>query len=187
MAVRVVAGLGNPGPRYEGTRHNVGRAVVDRLAARLGARWRRRGLAEVAEARVVGLFVVLVKPLTYMNASGEAVAAVARRYRVAPQEVLLVYDDLDLPVGRLRLRRGGSAGGHRGVLSVLAALGTQEVGRLRVGIGRPPAGVDPADYVLAPFGEEEVSLVAEAVERAADAVVTVLHEGYEAAMNRYNG
>lgn len=183
----LVVGLGNPGRGYAGTRHNVGWAVADLLAARLRVRWRRAGFAaEVAEGDIGGRRVVLLKPLTYMNRSGEAVAEAARRYGAAGR-VILVHDDLDLPLGRVRVRRGGGAGGHRGVLSVQAALGTREVGRVRVGIGRPPAGVDPADYVLAPFAPEEEAAVGEAVERAAAAVETVVREGFEAAMNRFNG
>ncbi len=186
-SVTLIVGLGNPGGRYAGTRHNVGWAVVDVLARRLRSRWRRAGFpAEVAEGELGGRRVVLVKPLTYMNRSGEAVAAALRRYG-AEGGVILVHDDLDLPPGRVRVRPGGGAGGHRGVLSVQAALGTEEVGRVRVGIGRPPAGVDPADYVLAPFAPEEEAAVGEAVERAAAAVETLLRDGYEVAMNRFNG
>ncbi len=177
-------GLGNPGRRYRGTRHNVGFEVVDRLARRWAARFRAEGSAEVAHAQFSGQPVVLAKPLTYMNLSGGAVAELVRRYGVAPSDVLVVYDDMDLPVGTIRVRARGRPGGHRGMASVVEALGTLEVPRVRVGIGRP--GSDAVDHVLSRFEPEEQAAVEEAVERAADAVEAVLRDGIHRAMDRFN-
>lgn len=188
-------GLGNPGRRYRGTRHNVGFEVVERLARRWGVRFRVQGRAEVAEATFAGEPVVLAKPLTYMNLSGEAVGELVRRLGLKPGQVLVVYDDMDLPVGTVRVRARGSSGGHRGMTSVLEALGTAEVPRVRVGIGRPaPAEAAAAvsdlvrlvDHVLSRFSPEERAQVDQAVERAADAVETALGEGIHRAMDRFN-
>lgn len=177
-------GLGNPGRRYRGTRHNVGFEVVDRLARRWAARFRTEGSAEVAHAQFSGQPVALAKPLTYMNLSGEAVAELVRRYGVAPSDVLVVYDDMDLPVGTIRVRARGRPAGHRGMASVVEALGTLEVPRVRVGIGRPWS--DAVDHVLSRFEPEERAAVEEAVERAADAVEAVLRDGIHRAMDRFN-
>jgi len=181
----LVVGLGNPGRRYRGTRHNVGWEVVDRLSAR----WdlpvsREEEEALVGRGEIAGQEVLLAKPLTYMNRSGEAVRGLVRRYGVQPQEVLVIYDDVDLPVGAIRIRPRGSSGGHHGMASVLEALGTSEIPRVRVGIGRPRG--ETAEYVLSRFSSEERPLIEEAMERAADAVEAILREGTEAAMNRYN-
>ncbi len=182
--MRLVVGLGNPGRIYRGTRHNVGFEVVERLARRWGTRFRREGLAEVAEAVFAGIPVVLAKPLTYMNRSGEAVQELVKRLGLTPSQVVVVYDDMDLPLGTLRVRPRGSSGGHHGMASVLKALGTTEVTRVRVGIGRPEG--DAVDYVLSRFEQEEASKAQEAIERAADAVETLLLEGSAAAMDRFN-
>ena len=181
----LVVGLGNPGRRYRGTRHNVGWEVVDRLSAR----WdlpvsREEEEALVGRGEIAGQEVLLAKPLTYMNRSGEAVRGLVRRYGVQPQEILVIYDDVDLPVGAIRIRPRGSSGGHHGMASVLEALGTSEIPRVRVGIGRPRG--ETAEYVLSRFSSEERPLIEEAMERAADAVEAILREGTEAAMNRYN-
>lgn len=185
--VRLVVGLGNPGPRYAQTRHNVGFMVLDLLAGAIAASWGEEPYeALLARGRWAGLDVYLLKPLTFMNLSGRAVAEACRRLRVAPAEIAVVHDDLDLPVGRLRLRRRGSAGGHRGVASVIAAVGTEEFGRVKIGIGRPPEGLTAADYVLQPFGREERPVVDQVLDRACRAVLTLLAEGYDAAMNRFN-
>ncbi|MCS7173680.1 MAG: aminoacyl-tRNA hydrolase [Armatimonadetes bacterium] len=183
--MRLVVGLGNPGRRYRGTRHNVGWEVVDRL----GARWdveisREEGEALVGRGEIGGVGVLLVKPLTYMNRSGEAVRWLMHRYGLRPQEIVVVYDDVDLPMGSIRVRARGGAGGHHGMASVLEALGTQEIPRVRVGIGRPRG--DAAEYVLSRFAPGERPAMEEAMERAADAVETILREGIEVAMNRYN-
>lgn len=185
----LVVGLGNPGPEYRLTRHNAGFLVVERLAARHAGRW-RRGLfanAEVARLNLGGRAVALCKPLTYMNLSGRAVGPLCRREGVGPGDVLLVYDDMDLPLGRLRIRPDGRAGGHRGVASVLQVLGTEAVARVRVGIGRPPDGVDAAQYVLAPVPPSQRALWSEAVEQAAGAVESAVMDGLAAAMENWNG
>ncbi len=185
--MRLVVGLGNPGRRYRGTRHNVGWEVLDRLARRLKvAVDRDEGWALVGTARLGRRRVLLAKPQTFVNLSGTAVDDLRRRHRIRPEEVLVIVDDLDLPLGRLRLRPGGSHGGHRGLRSVLDALGTEDVPRLRIGIGRPPAGVDPADYVLTPFTPDERAVVEPALDRAAEAAEVALREGLQTAMTRFN-
>lgn len=187
IPVILVVGLGNPGPEYASTRHNVGFMVADRLAGRLGCRWKPAPFPALeASGRVEGREVVLLKPTTYMNLSGKAVAAAARRRRLGPGEICAVYDDLDLPPGTVRVRPEGGAGGHRGILSMIAELGTSAFGRVRVGIGRPGPGVSAADYVLSAFPPDEWERVEPALDRAADAVLAVVAGGYEAAMNRFN-
>jgi PTH1 family peptidyl-tRNA hydrolase len=182
----LIVGLGNPGRRYRGTRHNVGREVVQHLADRLGVRLEEDGWARTARARVDGVTVVLAVPETYMNVSGQAVRDLLRRGRRHPGDLLVVHDDLDIPLGHVRLRPGDGAGGHNGIRSIIAELGTGMFPRLRIGVGRPPAGVDPAEFVLDRFTPEERRVVDEAVARAAEAAVTAAREGLPAAMNRYN-
>ncbi len=185
--MKLVVGLGNPGPKYAHTRHNVGFRVVDLLAKRHGVSFSpNRWQAMTARCQVDEVPCLLVKPMTYMNLSGEAVGPLARFYKVPPEAILLVYDDMDLPLGTLRMRPKGSPGGHKGVASVIQHLGTTEIPRLRIGIGRPPGGMDPAAYVLAPFSEEEEAIIAGVVENAADAVECWLTKGLEAAMNWVN-
>ena len=183
-----MVGLGNPGPEYEETRHNAGFEVVAELARRHGGRWNRRlGVpGEVARVHLAGE-VILLRPLTYMNASGDAVRPLVRRLGLAPADVVVVFDDMDLPPGRLRIRPGGSSGGHRGVASVVAALGTEAFPRVRVGIGRPPEGVDPVDYVLSRIPGGERAAWQAALARAADAVEVLATEGLAMAMQRFNG
>lgn len=183
----LLVGLGNPGPEYASTRHNVGFWVIDHVSRATGIKVGRRGFSSLwGQGRIDGVPVVLCKPQTYMNLSGRAVAPLASRLRLPPEAVWLIYDDLDLPPGRLRLRVGGGAGGHRGVRSVIDALGSQGFGRIRVGIGRPPHGGDPARYVLeSPYGAER-DILMDAAERAAQAALTVVRAGAEAAMNRFN-
>jgi PTH1 family peptidyl-tRNA hydrolase len=185
--VWVVVGLGNPGRRYGATRHNVGFRVVDRLAARWDlAVGRPAHRALVGEARREGERVFLVKPQTYMNESGEALASLARFYRIDPAHVIAVHDDVDLEPGRVRIRRGGRAGGNRGVESLMAALGDPGFLRVKVGVGRPPAGPVPPNWVLSVPPAEELAALAAAEERAADAVELLLTDGPERAMNRIN-
>ncbi len=184
----VIAGLGNPGPKYDGTRHNAGFEVLDALAARHGTRLERekhQGL--LAEIRFGGERVVLVKPLTYMNNSGQCVARIARYTNTPPASVLVVCDDINLPVGRLRLRMKGSAGGNNGLKSIIALLGTDAFPRLRIGVGDSEAGRDLRDHVLSTFRPEEKPIIEEAVARAAEAAEVFATEGNEQAMNRYNG
>lgn len=181
-----IVGLGNPGRRYRGTRHNVGREVVEHVAAALGVRLADDGWARTARARFGRAAVLLAVPETYMNVSGQAVADLARRRRVAPGDLLVVHDDLDLPLGRLRLRPGNGAGGHNGVRSIIEHLGTKAFPRLRVGIGRPPEGVAAEAFVLERFLSAERTVIDEAVGRAANAALAVVSDGLEAAMNRVN-
>jgi PTH1 family peptidyl-tRNA hydrolase len=184
----VIAGLGNPGQRYEPTRHNAGYLVADRLAERLGARPQAAPRPELVLQRAVlaGRVVYLVKPVTFMNCSGVAVRQVTERLGVGPGELLVICDCLDLPLGRIRLRQGGSSGGHRGVESVIRELGTDQFPRLRVGIGRPGSG-SGMDYVLGTWAAAELPVVGQSVSVAAEAALVLLTEGLPAAMNRYNG
>lgn len=180
----VVVGLGNPGPRYADTRHNIGFRVVEGLLGGRG-RWLREEDVETSRVRVAGEEVLLVRPLSFMNRSGGAVRALQERAGFAAGEVLVVLDDFLLDFGRLRLRRGGSDGGHNGLASVLECLQTDQVPRLRLGVGPVPPGDSEIDFVLTPFapGEE----VAEVVARGCAATRCWLSEGVEAAMNRFNG
>jgi len=194
--VRVVVGLGNPGPEYDGTRHNLGREAVRLLAAGLGCpRFTRGRWGLVARARLPHPGsgrpddeVVLLLPETYMNLSGRAVRALLQEaaWELEDQDLLVVHDDLDLPLGRLRFRRGGSSGGHRGVESIIFELGTDRFVRLKIGIGRPPDGLDPVDYVLQRPPAEERECLDEALRRAAEAAETMLASGLEEAMTLFN-
>ena len=183
----IVVGLGNPGPEYARTRHNAGFRCVDLLASRHGVTLSRRHRSSVVgEVEIEGRRVVLARPRTFVNRSGAAVSYLLTRYAASPRGLLVVYDEMELPLGRVRLRPRGGAGGHNGLKSVLGAVGSGEVPRLRVGIGRPPPGVDPVEYVLGePSGEEEAALSG-AVELSVEIVRAVLADGIDAAMNRYN-
>jgi PTH1 family peptidyl-tRNA hydrolase len=185
--VWVVVGLGNPGRRYRSTRHNVGFRVVDRLAERWGVAVSREAhRALVGDARRDGERVLLVKPQTFMNESGGSVASLQRFYRFDPTHVVVVHDDVDLEIGRLRMRSGGGAGGNRGVDSVMAALADPGFLRIRVGVGRPPVGPVPSDWVLSAPRPEEAAALENAEERAAGAVELLLTDGPARAMNRIN-
>ncbi|MFJ1458031.1 aminoacyl-tRNA hydrolase [Nocardia wallacei] len=182
----LVVGLGNPGPEYERTRHNVGFLVADVLAGRVGGRFtvHKKSGADLLEARLDGRKVLLAKPRTYMNVSGRPVAALARFFSVPADEVIVVHDELDLPFGAIRLKRGGGEGGHNGLRSVSSALTTKDYLRVRFGIGRPPGRQDPADFVLKPFSSVERKEVPVLVEQAADAVELLLRVGLEPAQNQ---
>jgi PTH1 family peptidyl-tRNA hydrolase len=183
----LIVGLGNPGKEYAAHRHNVGFQVVDALARTYGLAFsHRRGLARIAEGRISNRPVILAKPQTFMNLSGKSVGRLSRAYRVPPEQVLVIYDDLDLPLGRLRLRAEGSSGGHKGIRSIIDSLGTQAFPRLRVGIDRPPGRMDPVDYVLQPFDRDQKPFVAEAMARAVAAVECWLAAGIIAAMEQFN-
>jgi PTH1 family peptidyl-tRNA hydrolase len=185
--VRAIIGLGNPGEDYAGTRHNVGFWVVSLLAHRYNLSLNRhRYHACYGEGSIRGVPVLLAQPMTYMNRSGEAVRALLHAYALTPQQMLIVYDDIALPLGTLRLRPRGSAGGHNGMRSIIDAIGTEEFPRLRIGIGAPPEGVDPADYVLSPFEESEKPLMRQMLEIAADACEAWLIEPIERVMSRFN-
>lgn len=182
----LIAGLGNPGRKYAGTRHNIGFLIVDELARRLPRGERRKRFdADIVETQTPQGRLVLLKPQTFMNLSGNAVAPAARWYRVPPERLLIIYDDLDLPFGRLRMRPSGSSGGHKGLTSIIQRLGTERVPRLRVGIGRPDHG-GSIGYVLARFSKEEERRLPEVIESAADAALAWQRDGIETAMNVYN-
>jgi len=180
--LKLIVGLGNPGTRYAGTRHNAGFLVVDELAKRWGVGFRAGRQADAAAAQGV----VLLKPRTFMNLSGLAVQAEMARGRIAPADLLIVHDDLDLPLGRLRLRRGGGAGGQRGVQDVIARIGA-EFDRLKVGVSRPPEDWTAEHWVLSRFREDEAELLASVVGHAADAIERVREEGWARAVTWANG
>jgi len=184
----LLVGLGNPGREYLWNRHNAGFMVIDRLAVRLNARgmkWQSRAIVMTAAHDQHPL--LLAKPQTYMNLSGQSVQGLIHFYRLPLERVLVIYDELDLPFGVIRLRPAGGAGGHNGVASIIEHLGRQDFPRLRIGIGRPPGRMEAADYVLHDFSREERALLSEVLDRAADAALTFVAEGLEAAMNRFNG
>ncbi len=187
--MKAVAGLGNPGQRYARTPHNAGFDVVDVLAGRAGAAWRRslRLRARQARGDLDGVPCLLLQPQTYMNNSGLAVAAALRYHRLSLEDLVVVVDDADLPVGRLRIRPGGASGGHRGLESIMAHVGSRDFARVRVGVGRQPAEGDLVRHVLQPYSEAAWQRMREVVELAADAVTTLVRDGVDAAMNRYNG
>ncbi len=184
----LVVGLGNPGSKYTGTRHNIGFVVVEELARRHGLSFsQKQANAEVARGRIAGTPVILAKPLTYMNDSGRAVQALARYYKIPTNQVLVVYDDFALPLGTLRIREKGSAGGHNGVTSVIQHLGTQGFPRLRVGVDRPvQVQHSTIDWVLGRFTKDEQAVMQPTVPRAAEAIESILNNGIERAMNQYN-
>ena len=184
----LVVGLGNPGDKYENTLHNVGFMAVDELAERLRVpvqKLKYKALTNTAE--VGGKKILLMKPVTYMNLSGEAVRQAADFYKIPPERVLVISDDVSLPVGKLRIRKGGSAGGHNGLKSIIAQLGSDQFPRVKIGVGeKPHPDYDMADWVLSKFSGEDKKVMDEAVKRAADAVESILREGADRAMNRFN-
>ena len=185
----LIVGLGNPGEKYENTRHNVGFQVVEELAQRQNApiqKLRFKALTNLLT--IAGEKVLVMKPVTYMNLSGEAVRPAADFYKIPPDHVVVISDDTALPVGRLRIRKGGSAGGHNGLKSIIQHLGTEEFPRVRVGVGeKPHPDYDLADWVLGRFQGEDKKAMDQAVKRAADAVECLLKEGADRAMNKFNG
>jgi PTH1 family peptidyl-tRNA hydrolase len=185
--MKLVVGLGNPGPKYDGTRHNVGFAAVDLLAKRHGVQWEAapRG-AEALVGRWRSEDVVLAKPLTFMNLSGSALVGLLQFYKIEQADLLVVVDEVQLETGRIRIRPEGSAGGHNGLKSIVASLGTPTFPRLRIGVGRGDSRRDLADHVLARFEPDERAVIDEAIARAADASEVFVAEGVVAAMNRYN-
>lgn len=183
----MIVGLGNPGARYAHNRHNVGFHVVDRLAAEAGLRFdERQNHAFMARGTVEGARVALVKPQTYMNLSGKALGPLVRFYKIPLERLLVICDDLDLPLGELRLRLKGGSGGHRGLASVIEYLGSQDFPRLRIGIGRPASALAPEAYVLQDFDPTQQAVMEQAYPRAIEAIRTVLREGFQMAMNRFN-
>lgn len=181
----LVVGLGNPGPRYETTRHNVGFLVADILADRIGAGFKvhKKSGADVTTGRLGGRSVVLAKPRTYMNESGRHVGPLAKFYSIAPADVVVIHDELDIDFGRIRLKFGGGEGGHNGLRSIASALGTKDFQRVRIGVGRPPGRQDPAAFVLENFNSKERPELDTILEQAADATELLLQYGVEAAQN----
>lgn len=183
----LIAGLGNPDLKYAATRHNVGFETVVRLHDELHfTPERAKFQALISQGTIGGEPCILCRPMTYMNHSGIAIQAVAGFYKIPPEQVIVIYDDVALPFGQLRLRKGGSAGGHNGMKSVIVHLGTQDFPRVRIGVGEKPAGWDLADYVLARFTPEEAVQIRDAIGQAAQAVQAIVTKGTEAAMNLYN-
>ena len=185
--MKIVMGLGNPGRRYERTRHNLGFLVIDCLASVEGVRLDQEYCHSlVGKCHMREESVLLAKPQTFMNNSGEAAGCLLRRFRVSSTDLVVVYDDLDLAFGRVRIRQRGSAGGHRGVRSILQHVADEGIVRVRIGIGRPPPGVDPVDHVLRPFAAEERQSLDGILGKASDAVRGVLNNGPEWAMDQFN-
>ena len=185
--MKIIAGLGNPAAKYEGTRHNTGFAVIDQLAEKYSIRVntnRQRGLC--GAGIIGGEKVLLVKPLTFMNLSGECIRPLMDYYKLEPSELLVIYDDISLEIGQIRIRAKGSAGGHNGMKSIIGHLGTQEFPRIKVGVGGKPEQMDLADYVLGHFSREEQAAIKESVKLAAEASEFILTDGVKEAMNRFN-
>jgi PTH1 family peptidyl-tRNA hydrolase len=188
--MKLIVGLGNPGKSYASNRHNTGFQCLDYFASQHRipinkGRLRLKSLkAKYGMGEVAGMQVVLAKPRTYMNKSGEAVGQLMRRLDVPPGDLIVIYDDMDLPLGKLRIRQRGGAAGHNGIASIIRSLGSEEFPRIRVGIGRP--NVDEVSYVLGNFTAEEKNIARETVVRVSDVILCILTEGLEAAMNRYN-
>ena len=184
----LIVGLGNPGREYRETRHNVGFMLVDRLAVKLNARFTRlQSKALVASGLYEGNKAILAKPQTFMNLSGASVQGLMHFYKLPIERLLIVHDHLDLPLGTIRLRPDGGGGGQRGMESILPPLGTDVFARLRLGIGRPPGQMDPAAYVLQDFSSADQEVLSETLNRAAEAALTWMIEGLDAAMNKFNG
>lgn len=184
--MRLIVGLGNPGQAYVETRHNAGFWAVEALAAGAGLKFRRHGEAATVHGEVAGDTVTLIKPQTYMNRSGPIVAALVGDLALDLSDVIVIHDDLDLDPGRLRIKSRGGGGGHNGVLSIIDALGSDRFARLKIGVGRPSAGEDPADYVLALIPSRERTVLDEAVQQAVQALECWIAEGLMTAMNRFN-
>jgi PTH1 family peptidyl-tRNA hydrolase len=184
----LLIGLGNPGREYRDNRHNFGFMVIDSLIVRLNARGLKvQSKAIVTSATYEDRKLILAKPQTYMNLSGQSAQGLLNFYKLPIENMLVAHDDLDLPFGTIRIRPGGGPGGQRGMASTIEQLGTKDFPRLRLGIGRPPGRMDPADYVLQNFSREEMKILSEIVDRAADAALTFVLDGLNKAMNKYNG
>lgn len=184
--MHLIVGLGNPGARYAATRHNVGASVLLRAAERWSLKWRLSGDARWGRTRVGDVEALLVVDLAWMNQSGPAVKALLGQTGSSRVDLIVVHDDLDLPLGRIRIKQRGGAGGHRGVESILTSIASDEFCRLKVGIGSSPPEQDPADYVLSPFSPDELKVLDPTLERCVSALETLMTEGLGAAMNRFN-
>lgn len=183
----LIVGLGNPGREYKETRHNIGFMLLDQLAGRLNLSFTRmESRALVTKGNYQGSRLILAKPQTYMNLSGQAVGSLARYYKIPYNNLLVVYDDVDLPMGAIRIRASGGSGGHQGMNSIIGRLGTQDFPRMRLGIDRPPGRMDAADYVLQHFSKAEAEFLSASLDRAEQAVLVFISQGVDAAMNLYN-
>lgn len=186
--MKLIVGLGNPTNKYEGTRHNVGFDVIDKMADEYGIGLdviKHKGM--YGKGKIDGQNVILLKPMTFMNLSGESVSQVATYYKIASSDIIVVYDDINLDVGRLRVRGKGSAGGHNGIKNIIANLHTEEFPRVRVGVGMKPPRMDLADYVLSHFSNEDRKLVDESYDKAIKAIALLVNDELDKAMNEYNG
>ncbi|MCP4140567.1 MAG: aminoacyl-tRNA hydrolase [Chloroflexi bacterium] len=184
----IIVGLGNPGREYRENRHNIGFMLIDSLASRLGAKMSRmQSKALIASARHNDAKIILAKPQTFMNLSGQAIQALVRFYKTPLEHILVAHDDLDLPFETIRLRPGGGAGGQKGIKSTIQHLGTNDFPRLRLGIGRPPGRMNPAAYVLQDFAKSDEQFLQEVLDRAADAALRFVDDGLDIAMNQFNG
>lgn len=186
--MKLIAGLGNPTAKYENTRHNVGFAVIDELVEQYNIPLdviKHKGM--YGKGKIEGQTVILLKPMTYMNLSGESIAEVAKYYKIPSDDIIVIYDDINLDVGRLRIREKGSAGGHNGIKNIIARLGTEEFPRIRIGVGMKPPKMDLVDYVLSHFSEDDRALMNQGYERACEALKLMLLDDIAGAMNQYNG
>ena len=184
----IIAGLGNPEKKYDGTRHNIGFRMIDAVAGRFGidiGERKHKGL--IGKGMIGGEKVILVKPITYMNLSGDCIRETADYYKVGPQNAIVLFDDISLDVGKIRIRKKGSAGGHNGIKSIISQLGTDDFPRLKFGVGDKPAGTDLVNHVLGHFSSADEKKVSEEMDRVCDAVECMITEGCDAAMNKYNG
>ena len=185
--MKIIAGLGNPGAEYAQTKHNVGFMLLDALAERLNApAWKEDFFSALTEVRIGGEKVFLVKPLTYMNNSGEALGPMLSYYKMDADDLVVVHDDMDIPVGTVRIRKKGSSGGHNGIKSILAHVGSEDFARVRIGIGRPPAGWTVINHVLAPFVAEDAPKIRAAIDYLLPAAECIVADGVDLAMNKYN-
>lgn len=188
--MKLIVGLGNPGSAYSGNRHNIGFACLSHFARKNGIRLdKKQALARTGQGKIEGETVVLARPQTYMNLSGQSVSRLLNKLKLSPDDLIVIHDDLDLPPGKIRIRRGGGSGGHNGIESVIGELGSRDFIRIRIGIGRPPesAGEDDIiDFVLSDFTPEEKKVMKKAIEEVNDIIICLLGEGLEKAMNRYN-
>ena len=184
----IIAGLGNPGEKYDNTRHNAGFLTIDALASKYNIDVREKAhKALIGKGVIEGQKVILAKPQTYMNVSGESIRALVDYYKIVQEELIIIFDDISLEPGQLRIRKKGSAGGHNGIKSIIAHLGTQEFPRIKVGVGDKPPRMDLADYVLSRFSKEDREKMEQAFKDAAEAVEVMIAEGPDAAMNQFNG
>ncbi len=185
--IKLIAGLGNPGAEYAKTRHNAGFMLLDKLAGKFSASFKPwQKLGEYAKVSIGGKDIYLARPLTFMNLSGDMIGSLARFYKIKPQEVLVCFDDMSLNLGDIRLRKDGSAGGQKGMLSTINNFGTQDIARLKIGIGPRPERIDASNFVLGKFTKEEAPLLETALDKALEAALTAVTENLERAMNKFN-